>query len=121
MIRSYVHSDKSIFKDAGIEGINVVEALPPPLEIKYKVPAQKTGGEISYFICTWSGRGLVLLPDKSLALLDLLTGCAQVSYRKGALLIYSHYIWFFFFLCLICVFSISLPDSFVALVGLVKR
>ncbi|KAH0714363.1 hypothetical protein KY284_007268 [Solanum tuberosum] len=71
---SYVIGDKSILKDAGIQDLNDVEALPPPPEIKDKVPAQKCKGEISYFICTRPGRGPVLLPDESQALLCLETG-----------------------------------------------
>ncbi|XP_055830982.1 diphosphomevalonate decarboxylase 2 [Solanum dulcamara] len=71
---SYVIGDKSILKDAGIQDLNDVEALPPPPEIKDKVPAQKYKGEISYFICTRPGRGPVLLPDESQALLSLETG-----------------------------------------------
>lgn len=73
-LSSYVIGDKSILKDAGIQDLNDVEALPPPPEIKDKVPAQKCKGEISYFICTRPGRGPVLLPDESQALLCLETG-----------------------------------------------
>lgn len=73
-ICSYVLGDKSILKDAGIQGIKDVEALPPPPEIKDKVPAPRNGGEVSYFICTRAGRGPLLLTDESLALLDPLTG-----------------------------------------------
>ncbi|WMV53635.1 hypothetical protein MTR67_047020 [Solanum verrucosum] len=57
-----------------IQDLNDVEALPPPPEIKDKVPAQKCKGEISYFICTRPGRGPVLLPDENQALLCLETG-----------------------------------------------
>lgn len=71
---SYILGDKSILKDAGIQGINDVEALPPPPEIKDKAPAQRNGGEVSYFICTRPGRGPLLLCDESLALLDHSTG-----------------------------------------------
>ncbi|KAK4798555.1 hypothetical protein SAY86_030881 [Trapa natans] len=73
---SYVLGDKSILKDAGIQGVNDVEALPPPPEMKDKVPAQRNGGEVSYFICTRPGRGPLLLSeaDGSLALLDHSTG-----------------------------------------------
>ncbi|KAK4756104.1 hypothetical protein SAY87_009861 [Trapa incisa] len=73
---SYVLGDKSILKDAGIQGINDVDALPPPPEMKDKVPAQRNGGEVSYFICTRPGRGPLLLSeaDESLALLDHSTG-----------------------------------------------
>ncbi|XP_016498510.1 diphosphomevalonate decarboxylase 1 [Nicotiana tabacum] len=69
-LNSYVIGDKSILKDAGIQDIKDVEALPPPPEIKDKVPAQKYKGEISYFICTRPGRGPVLLTDDSHALLN---------------------------------------------------
>ncbi|CAN4114406.1 unnamed protein product [Withania somnifera] len=82
---SYVIGDKSMLKDAGIQDINDVEALPPPPEIKDKVPApQKYKGEISYFICTRPGRGPVVLPDENQALLNPETGfpryynCANV-------------------------------------------
>ncbi|OWM87647.1 diphosphomevalonate decarboxylase MVD2, peroxisomal [Punica granatum] len=71
---SYVLGDKSILKDAGIQGINDVEALPPPPEIKDNVPPPRNRGEVSYFICTRPGRGPVLLSDESLALLDPSTG-----------------------------------------------
>lgn len=71
---SYVHGDKSILKNAGIQGINDVKALSPPPEIKNKVPARRNVGEVSYFICTRPGRGPVLLSGESLALLDPLTG-----------------------------------------------
>lgn len=73
-LNSYVIGDKSILKDAGIQDIKDVEALPPPPEIKDKVPAQKYKGEISYFICTRPGRGPVLLSDESQALLNPETG-----------------------------------------------
>lgn len=71
---SYVLGDKSILKDAGIEGINDVEGLPPPPEIKDSIPTQKYKGDVSYFICTRPGRGPVLLSDKSQALLNPQTG-----------------------------------------------
>lgn len=51
-----------------------MEALPPPPEIKDKVPVQKCKGEISYFICTRPGRGPVLISDESQALLNPYTG-----------------------------------------------
>ncbi|KAF5470146.1 hypothetical protein F2P56_010679 [Juglans regia] len=69
-LNSYVLGDKSILKDAGIEGIIDVEGLPPPPEIKDSIPTQKYKGDVSYFICTRPGRGPVLLSDKSLALLN---------------------------------------------------
>ncbi|KAL3718872.1 hypothetical protein ACJRO7_003907 [Eucalyptus globulus] len=73
-MNSYVLGDKSILKDAGIQGIDDVEALPPPPEIKDKIPAQKNRGEVSYFICTRPGRGPVVLSDESQALIDPKTG-----------------------------------------------
>ncbi|XP_009792788.1 diphosphomevalonate decarboxylase 2 [Nicotiana tabacum] len=73
-LNSYVIGDKSILKDAGIQEIKDVEALPPPPEIKDKVPVQKCKGEISYFICTRPGRGPVLISDESQALLNPYTG-----------------------------------------------
>lgn len=73
-LSSYVIGDKSILKDAGIQDIKDVDALPPPPEIKDKIPAQKYKGEISYFICTRPGRGPVLLTDESQALLNPETG-----------------------------------------------
>ncbi|KAI6669300.1 hypothetical protein NL676_004185 [Syzygium grande] len=73
-MNSYVIGDKSILKDAGIQGIDDVEALPPPPEIKDKIPAQKNRGEVSYFICTRPGRGPVVLSDESQALIDPKTG-----------------------------------------------
>lgn len=71
---SYVIGDKSILKDAGIQGINDIEALSPPPEIKDKVPAQRNGGEVSYFICTRPGKGPVLFSDDAHALLNPSTG-----------------------------------------------
>ncbi|KAF9676561.1 hypothetical protein SADUNF_Sadunf08G0014800 [Salix dunnii] len=70
-LNSYVIGDKSILKDAGIEDIKDVEALPPPPEIK---DAQRCKGDVSYFICTKPGRGPGLLSDESLALLHPETG-----------------------------------------------
>ena len=61
-------------KDAGINGIQDVEALPPPPEIKDNIPPQKYKGDVSYFICTRPGRGPVLLSDSSQALLNGETG-----------------------------------------------
>ncbi|KAL1343094.1 hypothetical protein HN51_029534 [Arachis hypogaea] len=67
---SYIIGDKSITKDAGINGIQDVEALPPPPEIKDNIPSQKFKGDVNYFICTRPGRGPVLLSDESQALLN---------------------------------------------------
>ncbi|MED6133433.1 Diphosphomevalonate decarboxylase 2 [Stylosanthes scabra] len=67
---SYIIGDKSIAKDAGINGIQDVEALAPPPEIKDNIPSQKFKGDVSYFICTRPGRGPVLLSDESQALLN---------------------------------------------------
>ncbi|KAF9674989.1 hypothetical protein SADUNF_Sadunf10G0185000 [Salix dunnii] len=70
-LNSYVIGDKSILKDAGIEDMKDVEALSPPPEIKN---AERSKGEVSYFICTKPGRGPVLLSDESQALLHPETG-----------------------------------------------
>ncbi|XVE57169.1 hypothetical protein DITRI_Ditri04bG0070200 [Diplodiscus trichospermus] len=70
----YVIGDKSILQDAGIEGVKDVEALSPSPEIKENDAAQKYPGDVSYFICTRLGRGLALLSQEYLALLDLETG-----------------------------------------------
>nr|AID51442.1 mevalonate diphosphate decarboxylase [Astragalus membranaceus] len=67
---SYIIGDKSIAKDAGINGIQDIEALPPPSEIKDKIPSQKYKGDVSYFICTRPGRGPAVLSDESQALLN---------------------------------------------------
>ncbi|KAH0694976.1 hypothetical protein KY285_022073 [Solanum tuberosum] len=40
-LSSYVIGDKSLMEDIGIQDIKDIEALPPPPEIKDKVPAQK--------------------------------------------------------------------------------
>jgi diphosphomevalonate decarboxylase len=74
LIHSYILGDKSILKDAGLEGMKDVEDLPPPPEIKDSIPSQKYKGDVSYFICTRPGRGPVLLSDKSQALLNPETG-----------------------------------------------
>ncbi|XP_022743486.1 diphosphomevalonate decarboxylase MVD2, peroxisomal-like [Durio zibethinus] len=71
---SYFIGDKSILQDAGLEGVKDVEALSPPPEIKENAPAQKYAGDVSYFICTRTGRGTVLLSHENLALLDPETG-----------------------------------------------
>ncbi|KAG4910074.1 hypothetical protein JHK87_056190 [Glycine soja] len=73
-LSSYIIGDKSIAKDAGINGIQDVEALPPPPEIKDNIPSQKYKGDVSYFICTRPGRGPVLLSDSIQALLNDETG-----------------------------------------------
>ncbi|KAK2973934.1 hypothetical protein RJ640_001402 [Escallonia rubra] len=73
-LNSYVIGDKSILQDAGVQDMKDVEALPPPPEIKDKVPSQKCKGDVSYFICTRPGRGPVLLSDESQALLNPATG-----------------------------------------------
>lgn len=74
LISSYVLGDKSILKDAGLEEMKDVEALPPPPEIKDNLPAQKYRGDVSYFICTRLGRGPVVLMDECQALLNPETG-----------------------------------------------
>nr|WLF00995.1 diphospho-MVA decarboxylase [Santalum album] len=73
-LNSYVLGDKSILKDVGIEGLNDVESLAPPPEVKDNIPSQKYKGDVSYFICTKPGKGPVLLSDKNQALLDPETG-----------------------------------------------
>ncbi|KHN37414.1 Diphosphomevalonate decarboxylase [Glycine soja] len=77
-LSSYIIGDKSIAKDAGINGIQDVEALPPPPEIKDNIPPQKYKGDVSYFICTRPGRGPVLLSDNSQALLNGETGLPKM-------------------------------------------
>lgn len=73
-LNSYIIGDKSILQDAGIQGKEDVDALPPPSETKDNIPSHKFGGDVSYFICTRPGRGPVLLSDKSQALLNPETG-----------------------------------------------
>ncbi|KAL0008069.1 hypothetical protein SO802_009571 [Lithocarpus litseifolius] len=73
-LNSYIIGDKSILQDAGIQGKEDVDALPPPSEIKDNIPSHKFRGDVSYFICTRPGRGPVLLSDKSQALLNPETG-----------------------------------------------
>ncbi|CAL1408947.1 unnamed protein product [Linum trigynum] len=68
---NYVIGDKSILKDAGIEGIKDIEALSPPQENK---DALRHKDGVSYFICTRPGRGPVLLSDTTQALLNPQTG-----------------------------------------------
>lgn len=74
ILSSFVIGDKSILQEAGIKGLEDVEALPPPVEVKDNIPSQKYKGDVSYFICTRPGRGPVLLPDESKALLNPETG-----------------------------------------------
>ena len=66
--------DNSILKEAGLDGENSVENLQPPPEIKDNIGTQDQKGEVSYFICTRPGRGPVVLPDQTQALLDPETG-----------------------------------------------
>lgn len=73
-LSSFVIGDQSILKDAGIDAMKDVEALPPPSEIKDNIPPQKFVGDVSYFICTRPGKGPVLFPDESRALLHPNTG-----------------------------------------------
>ena len=82
---SYIIGDKSIAKDAGINGIQDVEALPPPPEIKDNIPSQKYKGDVTYFICSRPGRGPVLLSDESQALLNGENGLPKWVHGK-----YSH-------------------------------
>nr|F8QQQ7.1 RecName: Full=Diphosphomevalonate decarboxylase 2; Short=Mevalonate-5-pyrophosphate decarboxylase; Short=PgMVD [Panax ginseng]ADI80345.1 mevalonate diphosphate decarboxylase [Panax ginseng] len=72
-LNSYVIGDKSILQDVGVQDMKDIESLPPPPEIKDNIPAQKSNGDVSYFICTRPGRGPVLLPDSG-ALLNPETG-----------------------------------------------
>ncbi|KAI3995130.1 hypothetical protein MKX01_031932 [Papaver californicum] len=69
---SYLIGDKSILKEAGIETMKDVEALPPPPEVKDNIPS-KNAGDVSYFICTRPGRGPVVFRDEE-ALLHPETG-----------------------------------------------
>ncbi|CAK9149219.1 unnamed protein product [Ilex paraguariensis] len=72
---SYLLGDRSILQDVGVQDLKDVEALPPPPEIKDNTTTtQKYKGDVSYFICTRPGRGPVLLPDESHALLCPETG-----------------------------------------------
>ncbi|KAH0864980.1 hypothetical protein HID58_082191 [Brassica napus] len=73
-MKSYVVGDNSILKEAGLDGENSVENLQPPPEIKDNIGTQDQKGEVSYFICTRPGRGPVVLPDQTQALLDPETG-----------------------------------------------
>ncbi|XP_030966717.1 diphosphomevalonate decarboxylase 2-like [Quercus lobata] len=73
-LNSYIIGDKSILQDAGIQGKEDLDALPPPFETKDNIPSHKLRGDVSYFICTRPGRGPVLLSDKSQALLNPETG-----------------------------------------------
>ncbi|KHG20401.1 Mvd [Gossypium arboreum] len=68
---SYLLGDKTILKDAGLEGLEDVKALSPPPE---NGSAQKYPGDVSYFICTRPGKGPILLSNDKLALLDPETG-----------------------------------------------
>ncbi|CAN0871949.1 Diphosphomevalonate decarboxylase MVD2, peroxisomal [Linum grandiflorum] len=70
-LNNYVIGDKSILKDAGIQGAKDIEALPRPQESK---DAQRYEYGVSYFICTKPGRGPVLLTDESKSLLNPETG-----------------------------------------------
>ncbi|XP_042509943.1 diphosphomevalonate decarboxylase MVD2, peroxisomal-like [Macadamia integrifolia] len=71
---SYVLGDVSILKDAGVEAMKDVEALPSPPELMDNVHSQRNAGDISYFICTRPGRGPIVLADESQALLHPKTG-----------------------------------------------
>ncbi|CAA7052100.1 unnamed protein product [Microthlaspi erraticum] len=67
-MKSYVLGDKSIVKEAGLEGGDV------PQEIKDKIGNQDQKGEVSYFICSRPGKGPVVLQDQTQALLNPQTG-----------------------------------------------
>nr|QQO58422.1 diphosphomevalonate decarboxylase [Oliveria decumbens] len=72
-LNSYVIGDKSILQDVGVRDMKDVENLPAPPEIKDNIPALKSKGDVSYFICTRPGRGPTVLSD-SQALLNPETG-----------------------------------------------
>uniref|UniRef100_A0A1J3FWK3 Diphosphomevalonate decarboxylase n=1 Tax=Noccaea caerulescens TaxID=107243 RepID=A0A1J3FWK3_NOCCA len=67
-MKSYVLGDKSIVKEAGLEGGEV------PQEIKDKIGNQDEKGEVSYFICSRPGKGPIVLQDQTQALLSPQTG-----------------------------------------------
>ncbi|KAL3651998.1 diphosphomevalonate decarboxylase [Castilleja foliolosa] len=74
-LNSYVIGDTTLLQDAGIQNMNVVEALSPPSEIKdSNNPSQKFRGDVSYFICTKPGRGPTVLTDESRSLIIPETG-----------------------------------------------
>ncbi|KAK1382699.1 Diphosphomevalonate decarboxylase [Heracleum sosnowskyi] len=72
-LNSYVIGDKSILQDVGVQNMKDVENLPAPPEIKDNIPAQKSKGDVNYFICTRPGRGPTVLSE-SRALLNPGTG-----------------------------------------------
>jgi len=74
VLSSYVLGDKSILHEAGVQSVKDIEALQPPPEIKDKVPFQRSAGDLSYFICTRSGRGPMLLTEEDQALISSETG-----------------------------------------------
>nr|XP_010907122.1 diphosphomevalonate decarboxylase MVD2, peroxisomal [Elaeis guineensis] len=76
-LASYILGDKSILHEAGLQSRKDVEDLPPPVEIKDKVPSQKFPGDVSYFICTRLGSGPRLLTDENQALISPETGCPK--------------------------------------------
>ncbi|ONK71252.1 uncharacterized protein A4U43_C04F6490 [Asparagus officinalis] len=72
-LNSYVLGDKSILHEAGVESVKDIEALQPPPEIKDKLP-QRSAGDLSYFICTRSGRGPTVLSEEEHSLISSETG-----------------------------------------------
>ena len=74
MILSYLIGDQSILEDTGLRSMKDVHDLPVPPEGKDKVNYQKYTGEVSYFICTRSGQGPMLLAGEDQALLNPQTG-----------------------------------------------
>ncbi|XP_051119991.1 diphosphomevalonate decarboxylase MVD2, peroxisomal [Andrographis paniculata] len=73
-LNSYVIGDKTILKDAGIQGIKDIDGLAPPPEVKENSSSQRYKGEVSYFICTRPGRGPAVLTDESQSLINPETG-----------------------------------------------
>ncbi|XP_028548821.1 diphosphomevalonate decarboxylase MVD2, peroxisomal isoform X3 [Dendrobium catenatum] len=73
-LNSYILGDKTILQEAGIESLNHIEALKPPPEAKDKVPSQRFAGDVSYFICTRSGKGPEVLMEEEHALISSQTG-----------------------------------------------
>ncbi|KAI0531129.1 hypothetical protein KFK09_000681 [Dendrobium nobile] len=77
-LNSYVLGDKTILQEAGIESLNHIEALKPPPEAKDKVPSQRFAGDVSYFICTRSGKGPEILMEEEHALISSQTGLPKL-------------------------------------------
>lgn len=73
-LTSYIVGDRSILHEAGVQSPKDVEALVPPPETKDKIPNKRYAGDVSYFICTKSGKGPMLLTDEDQALISSETG-----------------------------------------------